>query len=62
MKITEEQAKEFGRLLTMARIRKGMTPEQLAERVGVSVDAVHRWEAGIMILRGENTSENSTES
>jgi transcriptional regulator with XRE-family HTH domain len=54
MMLTEEKCKELGGLLMKARIRKGMTPEQLAERVGVSVDAVHRWEAGTVILRGES--------
>ena len=36
----------FGRNLKQKRLEKGMTQEQLAEKAGVSVDTVKRYESG----------------
>lgn len=40
------EAKEMGRLIRRAREERGMTREELAAELGVSVFSVMRWENG----------------
>jgi transcriptional regulator with XRE-family HTH domain len=38
--------KEFGKVLRALRLRKGLTQEQVAERLGIRKSAVSRYESG----------------
>ena len=42
-----ERAMTLGQQITSARKEKGMTQEMLAEQLGVTRQAVARWETGV---------------
>lgn len=48
------RTKALGEILKIHRIRCGMTPEFVAEAVGVSRRAVFRWEKGTCVLNAAN--------
>lgn len=51
---TRSMARSIGETLKSHRIRCGMTPEFVAESVGVSRKAVLRWEKGVSVLNTTN--------
>jgi transcriptional regulator with XRE-family HTH domain len=47
MKSSDHTTPEMGRVIALARRARGMTLRQLGERIGVSAQAVHKWERGV---------------
>ena len=47
MEHTDDTMTEMGRVIALARRARGMTLRQLGERLGVSAQAVHKWERGV---------------
>lgn len=47
MKSSDHTTPEMGRVIALARRARGMTLRQLGERLGVSAQAVHKWERGV---------------
>lgn len=47
MEHTDDTMTEMGRVIALARKARGLTLRQLGERLGVSAQAVHKWERGI---------------
>ncbi len=47
MKSSDHTTPEMGRVIALARQARGLTLRQLGERLGVSAQAVHKWERGV---------------
>lgn len=47
MKSSDYTTPEMGRVIALARQARGLTLRQLGERLGVSAQAVHKWERGL---------------
>lgn len=45
----QESAREWGKLLRKAREEAGLTQEGLAQRLGLSVTTISRWETGVAV-------------
>lgn len=38
---------KIGKFISLSRKRKGLTQEQISEKLGVSINAVSKWERGV---------------
>ena len=52
----KEILKEFGRNLKAERNRAGLSQEQLAEKMSVSLTSVQKWESGTSQIRNDKLS------